>query len=189
MLTDFDSLYKKLEPRYGEHTNRIIQTYRTSRPEATPSNIFVEIQSVTMMGLGSIEIAIKKAAQKGAPVYQYNFGYKSENKIPNTDYPFGTPHAMDIAFKFNNIQPTDSPNSSGGMGGKRPERFLASHNFAELWSTFARTGVPAAKGQPAWQPYDLVNRATYRIDTECTVINDPHPAERELWTSLGYIVL
>jgi para-nitrobenzyl esterase len=142
-----------------------------------------------MMGLGSIEIAIKKAGQKGAPVYQYNFGYKSENKIPNTDYPFGTPHAMDIAFKFNNIQPTDSPNSSGGMGGKRPERFKASHNFAELWSTFARTGVPAAKGQTAWPPYDLVNRATYRIDTECTVLIDPRKTERELWTSLGYIVI
>ena len=56
-----------------------------------------------MMGVGSIEIAQKKAAQGGAPVYLYNFGYKSEAKVPGTDYPMGTPHAADIAFKFNNV--------------------------------------------------------------------------------------
>jgi para-nitrobenzyl esterase len=187
-LADFDSLYKKLEPRYGENTNKIIDTYKASRPNATPSNIYVEIMSVTMMGLGSIEIAEKKAAQNGAPAYHYNFGYKSENKIPNTDYPFGTPHAMDIAFKFNNIIPGDSPTSSGGMAGNRPERFKASHNFAELWTTFARTGVPAAKGQPEWPPYNLTTRPLMRIDTACEVFYDRYKSERELWTSLGYIV-
>ena len=93
---------------------------------------------------------------------------------------------MDIAFKFNNIIPGGAP-GAGGMAGNRPERFKTSHNFAELWTTFARTGIPAAKGQPAWPPYDLVNRPTMRIDTECTVINDRNKAERELWTSLGYI--
>ena len=63
-----------------------------------------------MMGLGSIEIAEAKAAQGGAPVYLYNFGYKSEAKIPGTDYPMGTPHAADIAFKFNNVEsPIRSP--------------------------------------------------------------------------------
>ena len=50
------------------------------------------------MGLGSIEIAEKKALQGEAPVYLYNFGYKSEQKIPGTDYALGTPHAMDISF-------------------------------------------------------------------------------------------
>jgi len=184
---DFEGLHEKLEPRYGENTGRIIDTYKASRPYATPGNIYVEIMSVTMMGLGSIEIAEKKTMQKGAPAYLYNFGYKSENKIPNTQYEFGTPHAMDIAFKFNNIIPDGSP-KAGGMAGSRPERFKASKNFAELWTTFARTGIPAAKDQPAWPAYDLVNRPTMRIDTECTVINDRNKSERELWTSLGYIV-
>jgi para-nitrobenzyl esterase len=184
---DFEGLRKKLESRYAENTDRIIETYRTNRPNASPSNIYVEIMSVTMMGLGSIEIAEKKAMQNAAPAFLYNFGYKSGNNVPNTDYPFGTPHAMDIAFKFNNIVPGGS-SGAGGMAGNRPERFKASHNFAELWSTFARTGIPAAAGQPAWPPYDLVQRPTMRIDTECEVINDRNKTEREMWTSLGYIV-
>jgi len=178
---DLDGLRARLAPRFGADTARIVDTYRKSRPTASPTDIFVEVQSVTMMGVGSVEIAQKKAMQGGAPVYLYNFGYKSEAKIPGTDYPMGTPHAADIAFKFDNVA---SPNP---FSGNRPERLVAAHNFAELWTTFARTGRPAAVGQPAWPAYDLTRRATMRIDTHCEVIDDRHRLERELWTTLGYI--
>jgi para-nitrobenzyl esterase len=177
---DFDGLRSRLEPRFGAATSRIIDTYRTSRPKATATDIYVEVQSVTMMGLGSIEIAEKKATQGGAPAYLYNFGYKSESKIPGTDYAMGTPHAMDIAFKFNNV------GNPSFFSGARPERLVASRNMAEMWTTFARTGRPAAVGQPAWPAYDLVRRATMRIDATCEVIEDRHRAERELWKGLGY---
>lgn len=178
---DLEALRAKLEPRFGENTARIVETYQRSRPTASPTDIFVAVQSVAMMGFGSIEIAQRKAMQGGAPVYLYNFGYKSEAKLPGTDYPMGTPHAADIAFKFNNVE------SPGPFSGSRPERLVASHNFAELWTTFARTGRPAASGQPAWPAYDLTRRATYRIDAACEAIDDRYTHERELWTSLGYI--
>jgi para-nitrobenzyl esterase len=177
----FDGLRTRLEPRFGPATTRIVDTYRESRPNATPTDIYVEVQSVTMMGLGSIEIAEKKAMQGGAPVYLYNFGYKSESKIPGTDYAMGTPHAMDIVFKFNNVA------NPSFFSGARPERLVASRNMAEMWTTFARTGHPAAVGQPAWPAYDLIRRATMRIDARCEVIEDRHRAERELWKGLGYI--
>lgn len=182
---DFDGLFRKLEPGFGENTQMIIDKYRKSRPAATASNIFVEIMSVTMMGLGSIEIAEKKAIQNGANAYLYNFGFKSGSNVPGTDYPMGTPHAMDIAYKFNNVR-ENSPQNSGGLTGNRPERFKASLNFAEMWTTFARTGIPAAKDQPEWKAYDLVNRPVMRIDSTCEVINDRNRAEREMWTSIGY---
>ena len=178
---DFDALREKLVPRFGADTARIVDTYRASRPSASATDIFVQVQSIAMMGFGSIEIAERKAAQRSAPVYLYNFGYKSEAKVPGTDYPMGTPHAADIAFKFNNVE------APGPFSGSRPERLVASRNMAELWTTFARTGRPAAAGQPAWPPYDLVGRATMRIDTACTVIDDRDRAEREMWRALGYI--
>ena len=102
---DAASLASKLEPQYGADTDQIIGTYRRTMPNATASDIFVAIASINMMGLGSIEIAQKKALQNGAPVYLYHFGYKSELKIAGTDYALGTPHAMDITFKFNNETP------------------------------------------------------------------------------------
>jgi para-nitrobenzyl esterase len=183
-LQDFGALQKKLEQQFGENTEKIMETYRSSRPKASPSAIFIEIMSVTFMGLGSIEIAEKKARQKGAPVYLYNFGYKSGLKVPNTDFPMGTAHAMDIGFKFNNVRP-EMPGQY--LAGDKPERFKASLNFAGLWTSFARTGIPRVKDQPEWPAYDLVKRPTYRIDTDCEEINDRNKSERELWASLGYI--
>ena len=120
--------------------------------------------------------------QGGAPAYLYNLGYESGEKVPGTDYPMGSPHAMDIGLKFDNVTP------STFLMGNRPERLVASRNMAELWATFARTGQPAAVGQPAWPAYDLARRATYRIDVECTVVTDRNRAEREMWAQLGYLV-
>ncbi|SOD88635.1 carboxylesterase/lipase family protein [Spirosoma fluviale] len=184
---DFDSLSKKLEPQYGEDTAKIVDTYRKANPDATAPQIFMAISSITMMGLGSVDIAEKKVKQGGAPVYLYNFGYKSEKKIPGTDYPMGTPHAMDISFKFNNeIPPRDgSAPKESFFGGNRPERFTASRHFAELWTTFARTGKPAAKDVPKWPAYNLKTRPTMRIDTTCEVIDDRFSHELAVWRAVG----
>jgi para-nitrobenzyl esterase len=178
---DFAGLQAKLEPQYGGDAKLIVDTYRKSRPTASAPDIFVAVSSVTMMGLGSIDIAEKKAMQNGAPAYLYNFGYKSEAKIPGSDYPLGTPHAMDISFKFNN----EVPGSPGVFSGNRPERFTASHHMAELWTTFARTGKPAAADVPEWPAYDLSNKATMRIDSTCEVIYDRYKEELAMWRSIG----
>jgi para-nitrobenzyl esterase len=183
---DFAGLQAKLEPQYGEDAKKIIDVYRKSRPNATAPDIFVAISSITMMGLGSVDIAEKKVKQNGAPVYLYNFGYKSETKIPGTDYPMGTPHAMDISFKFNNeVPPKEGAQPRMSFGGNRPERFVASHNFAELWTTFARTGKPAAKDAPEWPAYNLKDRPMMRIDTKCEVINNRFKEELDMWRSIG----
>ena len=90
---DLSGLRAKLEPRFGTDTAaRIVETYQRSRPAASPTDIVVDVQSVTLMGVGSTEIAQKKTAQGGASVYLYDVGYKSESKVPGTDYPMGTPH-------------------------------------------------------------------------------------------------
>ncbi len=162
---------------------------RETRPEASATDIYVAIMLVTMMGLGYIEIAEKKVAQHAAPVFLYNFGYKSEVKIPEIDYPLGTPHAMDIQFKFYNVVPPEdgSEQSSMSMAGNRPERIAACRNMAEMWATFAHTGAPGATGQPDWPPYDLSDRPTMKIDTNCEVIYDRYSEERRLWESLGLL--
>ncbi|MEJ7677130.1 MAG: carboxylesterase family protein [Segetibacter sp.] len=129
---DFDGLQKKLEQQYGEDTKKIIDTYRKARPNATAPDIFVAVSSITMMGLGSVDIAEKKVKQNGAPVYLYNFGYKSKKKIPGTDYPMGTPHAMDISFKFNN----EVPPKESFFGGNRPERFVTPRKLCGIVDDF-----------------------------------------------------
>jgi para-nitrobenzyl esterase len=182
----FYELPGKLKPQFGEDTQRIIDTYKKTRPEASAVDVLVAIQSINMMGLGSIVIAEKKTEQNGASAYLYNFGYKNETKIPGTDYPMGTPHAMEISFKFYNEQPQkDGTPGTSYWGGSKPERFTASHNMAELWSTFARTGKPAAKGTPDWPAYNLKDRSSMRIDTKCTVIDNRYAEELKMWREIG----
>ncbi len=178
----FAALPAKLESQFGANTQKIIDTYRHVMPDATASNLWVAIESINMMGLGSIKIAERKVQQQEAPVYLYNFGYKSEAKVPATDYPFGTPHAMDITFKFYN----EIPGTKGGfLSGNKPERFTASHNMAELWTTFARTSKPSAKNAPAWPVYNLATRPTMRIDTKCEIINNRFKEELGMWRSIA----
>ncbi len=179
---DFAGLEARLAEAYGADAARIVATYRKSMPAASAPDIWVAIQSINMMGLGSIEIAEKKARQGGAAVYLYQFGYKSEAKIPGTDYPLGTPHAMDITFKFHNETPEDGP---WGLSGTRPERFIASRTMAELWTSFARSGSPRAEGAPEWPAFTLSERAALRIDTQCAVTRDRYHDELALWRSIG----
>jgi para-nitrobenzyl esterase len=179
---DFAGLQAKLEPQYGADTPQIVETYRSAMPGASATDLFVAISSIAMMGLGSVEIAEKKVAQLGAPVYLYHFGYKSEVKIRGTDYALGAAHAMDITFKFNNETPESGP---GVLSGNRPDRFIASHTMAELWTGFARAGKPAAVDAPEWPAYTLEERAAMRIDTKCEVIRNRFGTELAMWRSLG----
>ncbi len=184
LTTDFAGLQTTLASRFGSNAKKIIDTYRRTRPTASAADLWVAIMSVNTMGLGTIALAERKAGQHAAPVYVYNFGYKSEAKIPGTAYAYGTPHALDITFKFNNEV---RGNPAGFLSGNRPERFGVSHTMAELWATFARTGKPAATNVPEWPAYNLADRPTLRIDTTCEVLHDRYAEELAMWRSLGFL--
>ncbi len=181
----FDELPGKFEPNFGDDTSKIIEAYRKALPNATAPEIYVAVQSINMMGIGSVEIAETKAKENGAPVYLYNFGYKSDRTIPGTDFPMGTPHAMDISYKFNNVQPPKEGEQPSMFGDNSPESCQASHNMAELWTNFAKTGIPSAEGAPEWPEYNLNDRSTMRIDTNCEIINDRYKVELDMWRSIG----
>lgn len=185
---NFDGIRERLSTEFGANTDQLIDTYRKVRPDASAPDIYVAIKSINLMGLGSIEIAEKKFLQQGAPVYLYNFGYKSNMKIPDTEYEMGTPHAMDISFKFNNeVPPKEGGTPRMGFGGSKPDRFQASHNFAELWTNFAKTGIPSADNVPEWPAFNLTQRATMRIDATCEIINDRFSSELATWRAIGML--
>jgi len=170
---DNKGLKDKLQTEFGDNATEILETYVAANQGASPAEIYIAIRSILFMSLGSITIAEQKVKQGGAPAYLYNFGYKSEVKVPGTDYAFGSMHAMDIPFKFFNV--------SNGMAGNRPERFVAADNMCQLWTSFARTGKPEAKGVPQWEPYTLNTRPTMRIDATCSLLHNRYQSEIDLW--------
>lgn len=178
-LTEADLRARLTRDLGAEEAGRVIETYRSDRPGAQPSDIWLAAQSARIMGLGSIAIAERKTAQGAAPAYYYNLAYRSNLKAPGgSGREVGAMHAIDIPLVFDNAaQPTT-------LAGSRPDRIEAARNMSELWATFARTGRPAARGQPAWPAYDLNVRAAMVIDAECSVVDDRFGAERRFWESL-----
>lgn len=193
-LTEED-LQQRLKARYGDKAQQILDVYRRSRPNASPSNLFIAI-SGSATAMGEITIAERKYAQHGAPVYMYVFVHDSNFIVPGTDYPIGAGHSLEIPYKFDNIHAEVAPNSKApgpfehllGMEtvyGTDPNRDKTAHNMSEMWATFARTGHPGAKGQPTWPAYTTEVRATMMIDAQCKVVDDPWGEERRLWRSLN----
>jgi para-nitrobenzyl esterase len=175
---DEAGLKARLAPRLGNDTQRLIDTLRSERPGASPSDLYLAALSYYSMGAGSVVTAERKAAQGAAPVYVYNIAYRSNRKMEGTDIELGAMHASDIPLVFNTVA---SPTT---LAGDRADRFAAARNISTMWANFARTGKPSAPGQPAWPAYDLKSRQTMVLDVECAVVADRFGAERALWSKL-----
>jgi para-nitrobenzyl esterase len=185
-----DTLKARLEREYGVNGARIFEAYRKSRPDASPGELYVAIGTARFAVTGSTTIAERKAAQHGAPVFAYCFTHESQRLLPGTQHIYGAAHAGEIVYKFNNVPspngaaPSQSSSAGAVYGDSEKASIQAAHNMSELWSTFARTGHPAVKGQPAWPPYDTAKRSTMFIDAECRVVDDPFALERQLWDQI-----
>ena len=179
----FDTLKTRLQHEFGADTGAILATYRQSRPEASPADIYIAITTAGMFWIGALTLVERKCAQQGAPVYSYLFVHESDYIIPETTHKFGAGHATEIPYKFDNINIVKAAGQMTFIG-LNSTSAAAAHNMSEMWATFARTGHPSAQGQPTWPAYDLTNRPTMEIDAQCKVVNDPFGRERELWERL-----
>jgi para-nitrobenzyl esterase len=181
---DEAGLNKRIGERFGANAQKVLAAYRKGRPDASPSEIAIAIESAGFAGAGSIAIAERKVAQGRAPVFMYMMTDHINATVPGTNYQIGAMHAMDIRLKFDNVAITESRQPSLTPE-ERADHEMAAKNMSHLWATFARTSQPAAPGQPAWPAYDLNKRATMMIAARCHVADDPYPAEREVWAQIG----
>jgi para-nitrobenzyl esterase len=167
-LTDED-LTKRLERMLGERREEILSVYRRERPDATPWDLYIGIRSEGTR-LRSIQLAERKAAAGGAPVFMYLFTFES-NAMGGL---FKSAHALEIPFVFNN--PDIAPFTGTG-----DERYELARSMSSAWANFARTGDPNGPGLPEWPAYDAERRATMIFNVPCEVEDDPRRAEREVW--------
>jgi para-nitrobenzyl esterase len=167
---DDAALTARVRSELGSRADAVLAAFRASRPTATPPELFVAIRTAGMER-DSILSAEHKVGQGGAPVYMYRYAYRSDRPITGTDWTLRAGHATEIGILFDNV---DVP----GLQGSKPDRVEVARHMSEMWTTFARTGHPGAKGQPTWPAYEPDRRATMIIDTSCSVQDDPRPLER-----------
>jgi len=152
----------------GDDAEALLALYREGRPTDTPGDLFALIHSDHQYRCSVTRAAELKAAQRGAPVYMYEFTWRT----PVLDGLLRTPHTMCIPFAFGNCD------IAAGMTGTGADRYPLEQAVMGAWVAFARSGDPNHPALPQWQPFDSDRRATMIFDTPCSLVNDPASHER-----------
>jgi para-nitrobenzyl esterase len=153
----------------GEDCGELLEVYRRTRPGSTPPERLNALMT-DKFRVGSIRLAERKMAGGDAGVFMYRFDFTT----PVLDGRLGSPHALELAFVFDNLDKTR-------FHGGRPEAPALAERVSEAWLAFARTGDPNHPGLPAWPAYDTGRRATMLFDVDCRVADDPDAEERLAW--------
>jgi para-nitrobenzyl esterase len=146
----------------------IMDDFRQDQSDRTPSEILVALISETLFRSPMVDAAEAKADARQAPVYKYDFVWKS----PVGGGLWGSPHAMDIPFAFGN---TEKATSLLGAGS---EQISVSRNLMSAFVAFAKSGDPNNPRMPEWRPYDRVTRTTMTIGFTCEAVDDYRSADR-----------
>jgi para-nitrobenzyl esterase len=165
-------LRERMLPLLGDKVDSIINTYKKTRPEDTPWDLFVALTSEGTRR-ASIALAERKAAGSSAPVFMYLLTWE-------TDYYgdlFRACHVLEIPFVFDNVDDI-------ALTGGRPDKYRLRDSISDAWIAFARNGNPSHPGIPEWPAYSDQNRATMLLDVPCRVEADPFREELDAWEGI-----
>jgi para-nitrobenzyl esterase len=172
---DDEALRKRLSALMSaEDAELLIKTFKVTRPNATPSDLFFAITTANSFRRGAWQQADRKAAQNAAPVYLYELDWHT----PADAGKWQSPHSLELALVFDNVAVSEA------MVGTGPDAQKLSDQMSAAWLAFARTGNPNASAIPMWPPYTVKNRETMVFDVKSEVINGFRDDERKVLADL-----
>lgn len=166
-------MVERVQAIAGEHTTRVMETYRRIYPNASPADRLIATTTDANFRIRSLVLAQRRAAKATAPVWMYSFNWET----PLHDGKMRAPHAMDVPFTFDTIDLTNA--TDGSETAARLARTMSG-----TWAAFARHGVPKHASIPHWPPYRVPDRSTLIFDSVCRIENDPGGETRALWQSI-----
>lgn len=152
----------------------VIAGYRALLPNAAPYEILVAIASDRAFTADAVAQAGLKAAQGGAPVWLYQFDWKT----PVMDGRLGAMHALETGFVFDNLQ------KSVSMIGDVTQAQPVADMMSDSWLAFARTGDPSLPSLPAWPAVGPGAVSAMHFDTAPHVENGYFAPEAEILNDL-----
>ncbi|MDD1449662.1 carboxylesterase/lipase family protein [Sphingomonas sp. H160509] len=158
----------------GGDASAIIAKLKATYPTESASDLFIRISTQRQYRRTAITQAERKVAGGGAPVWMYRLDWQT----PVDGGKWQTPHALEIAFVFDNVAKSTSISGSG------PDQQRLADLMSDAWIAFARTGNPRTEALPDWPRYDATRRATMIFDVTPKLIDDPDPVERSLFETL-----
>lgn len=148
----------------------LLRVYREWLGPVVPTELFIAAMTDYTYRQPSIAIAERHALHH--PTFMYDFWWAS----PVQNGTLGAGHTVDVPFALHTLWTPHTPYHLG----ENPPVALADQ-MHEAWSTFARTGRPAAATLPAWPPYEPGQRSTMALDVQSSLLGDPEQARRLYW--------
>ncbi len=152
----------------------VIQAFKATRPNATPSDLFFAITTAIPFRRGAWQQAERKAAQNAAPVYLYELDWHT----PADDGKWKSPHSLDLALVFDNVAKSESAVGTG------PEAQKVADQMSAAWLAFARSGNPNNPAIPDWPAYTAANHATMVFNVELKAMAGFRDDERKVLANL-----
>ena len=156
---------EKLRDRFGEKTDKVVDSYAQAFPDKKPIEIWSMVASNRQ---NAIALADSKSKQT-SPVYLAWFGWQP----PLFDNRMRSFHCIDICFWFNN---TDLMYTHTG-GGSRPKKLATA--MSDTLLKFMQTGNPNGGGLPSWANYNADKGETMILNDQSAMKNDPDREARK----------
>ena len=169
LALDEAGLKERVAARLGRNGDFMIEAFRAAYPRATPWDLWILIATEHPRGAYTRELAKRKAAQAAAAAYLYRFDWET----PEGGGHMRSPHTVEIAFVFNNIE------IAGPLISKMPEAYALAEKVSASWAAFARTGNPNVPQLPVWPAYSAATRDTLLFNNEIRVEQDPDRGARQ----------
>ncbi len=167
----WEQLPAKLKAFTGDaDVDEVITGMHAAHPDYDPSDVFFQVATFRNYR-GTALLQAERKSKQSAPVYMYRLDWKT----PVEGGRLETPHALDIAFVFDNVA-----RSTSYTGPETAETQRMADLMADAWIAFARTGNPNTPALPQWPTYDAQGRATMIFDLDPQVVQDPDGEERKL---------
>jgi para-nitrobenzyl esterase len=157
-------------------TARILEGYRATYPNASPSEIMMAISTDYQYIRNTLRQARLQAAAAKAPVYAYVFTWRT----PVMDGLLKSPHMEELPFIFGTTE------AAAAWVGRSPDHVSLTRMMIATWSSFVKTGNPNNPMLPEWPRYDGTNRLTMQLDVASSVARDPGGAARDLLDGLPF---
>ena len=174
-VSDLRAEVKRLTRVNDMDADRLIDLYRSHRPSESFGDIAAVIAGdASQLRHAAHLIAQRKHAQGNAPVFLYEFTWRS----PVRQGKLRSMHCMELPFVF------DHPDSISFMTGTGNDRHALATAMSEAWVSFARNGHPNHAGVPSWTPFEPTKWPTMIFGPQVALVNDPHGEERRAMAAL-----
>lgn len=173
LMTSDDEVRKWVTDLLGEHTDKMVDTYRRLDPDASPTDLYVILTSDLWARIPAIRIAEARLAHSSAPVFMYRFDWET----PVYGGGLRSAHGLDVPFALHNTE-------ISSLSRDVPGASALEDAMSDAWIAFVRSGDPNTDALPSWPRYSTEERATMILDDPSRLENDPAGDERLSWDGI-----